>query len=62
MKKPFTKIASVLLGIVALLQLLRVVFGVSAIIGGFAVPLWFSMFGFLIPGILSIMLWRESDQ
>lgn len=61
-KNPFTRIASVIFGVLAMVHLLRVVFGVSVIIGGFALPLWVSILGFLIPCGFSIMLWREAGR
>jgi hypothetical protein len=62
MKKPFTRIGSVIFGIVAVVHLLRLVLGFSMIIGGFALPLWVSFFGFLIPSALAILLWLEAGQ
>jgi hypothetical protein len=62
MEKPFPTIASVIFGVIAVVHLLRLVPGVSIIVGGFVLPLWLSFFGFLIPIMLSIQLWRESGQ
>jgi hypothetical protein len=56
----FTKIASVIFGILSVMHLMRLVFGTSVIVGGFEVPQRVSFFGFLIPAGLSIMLWREA--
>jgi len=58
--KPFTKIASVLLALVALLHLARVILNMDLIVGNSEVPMWVSIGGFIIPLILSIGLWRES--
>jgi len=58
--KPFTKIASILLALVALLHLARVVLNLELIVGSFEIPMWVSIGGFIIPLILSIGLWKES--
>ena len=59
--KPFTKIASVLLALVALLHEARVILKIDLIVGTFVVPMWMSVVGFFITLILSIGLWRESN-
>ena len=58
--KPFTKIASILLGIISLLHLLRLITHWQVTFNGFELPVWFSILGFIIALILSIGLWRES--
>jgi len=65
--KPFSKIASILLALVALAHLGRVildihieVFSVSVWVGYIKIPMWVSIVGFIVPGLLSIGLWRES--
>ena len=58
--KPFTKIAAVLLALVALLHLARVILSLELIVGSTEIPMWVSVGGFIIPLILSIGLWRES--
>lgn len=60
--KPFTKLASLLLGIVALLHLYRLVRPVEILIDGGAVPQWASMVGLAVAGLLSLMLWREARR
>ena len=52
-QKTFTKIATVILGIVALLQLLRIFLGWSVVIGGWMVPMWFSWIAVVVAGSLS---------
>jgi hypothetical protein len=61
MKKPFTKIASVVFGVVAAIHLCRLVFPFSLVVGGFMVPLWFNAIGALIAASLAVLLWRESQ-
>ena len=60
MKKPFTYIAIVVFTLVALLHLLRLVFGWEATIAGLAVPIWLSLLGTVIAGGLAVLVWRES--
>lgn len=52
-------LATVLLSIVAVLHLLRVIFGVEMTAGDVQIPLWISVFGFLVPGTIVVLLWRE---
>jgi membrane protein implicated in regulation of membrane protease activity len=60
--KPMTKIASVILALVALLHLARVLFKTNVLIDTFELPLWVSMLGFTVASLLSFGLWRESKQ
>lgn len=60
--KPFTTVAVVVFGLVALLQLLRVVSGWEVIVNGVAVPIWASGVAFVVAGGLAVMLWREAHQ
>ena len=62
MKKPATLIASVLLGLVAAAHIVRLVLGVEVMIGGRLVPRWLSIPGFLVPALLSVLIWRERDR
>lgn len=57
--KPFTKIAIAVFSLVAVLHLLRLIFGWEVIISGIVVPLWISVAGFVIAGGLAVLLWRE---
>lgn len=60
MKKPFTFLAILVFALVALVHLLRFVFGWEVIISGFAVPMWASILGLLVAGGLAAGLWWES--
>jgi hypothetical protein len=58
--KPFTTIAAVVLGIIALAHLYRLIQPFDVVIGGTIIPQWVSVAGLLVPGVLSFMLWREA--
>jgi hypothetical protein len=60
--KPFTKIASIVMAVVALLHLLRFIVNWKLTINEFDVPLWVSILGFIIAMALSIGLWKESNK
>jgi hypothetical protein len=60
--KPFTLAAALVLGLVALVQLLRLTLGWSVVINGFAIPLWASAVACLVAAGLAVMVWREARQ
>ena len=62
MNKPFTMLAVLVFALVALVHLLRLVFGWEVTINGLAVPLWASVPGIVIAAGLAVMLWRESRK
>lgn len=55
----FTKVASVVFGVVAILHLLRAVAGLELIIGTVSLPAWASWFAFLFVGGLSYWGWKS---
>lgn len=57
--KPFTKIAIAVFSLVAILHLLRLVFGWEVIVSGIIIPLWVSVIGLIVSGGLAFLLWRE---
>ena len=57
---PFTKLAAMLFGLVALAHLYRIVRPFAVTVAGEAVPQWASFVGVVVAGGLSLMLWRES--
>ena len=59
--KPFTKSASIILAIVALLHLARVLLQNAVMVDDVSIPMWVSIVGFIVATILSIGLWRESN-
>lgn len=60
-KKPFTHLAVFVLAVVALVQLLRLVYGWEVVIQGHLVPPWLSLVAFLVAGGLAVTVWRESS-
>ena len=60
--KPFSRIAVLVFGLVALVQLLRLILGWSVVINGFAIPLWASAVACLVAAGLAVMVWREARQ
>jgi uncharacterized membrane protein YkvI len=58
--KTFTKISSLLLGIVALIHLLRLITHFQVSVFNTEVPLWLNAAGVLIASVLSLGLWKES--
>lgn len=63
MMNPFTKIASVIFGIISLLHLLRLTFfHLDIVIASCQVPLWISFAGFVVAAALCIGLWKEANK
>jgi hypothetical protein len=57
--KIFSKIALFLFGLIAILHVLRLIYGVEVKIGSCQVPVWMSYGGFLLFFILFIGMWNE---
>jgi len=60
--KPVTTLVFIILIAVSIAHLLRLIFQVEIIAGGFYVPVWLSIFGFIIPLVLALLLWRENRK
>ncbi len=60
--KPFTTIAIIIFALMAVVHVLRLIFGWEAVINGIVVPMWVSVVGVFIAGGLAVMLWHESRQ
>lgn len=60
--KPFTSLTCVLLGLMALLQLTRLLLGWEIIVNGTPIPLWVSGIAAIVTGSLSALTWRESRR
>ena len=60
--KPFTRIAVVVLWLIALLQVLRFILRWDVTLNGASVPLWLSgLVAALVAG-LAVMVWRERPR
>ena len=60
--KPFTLIAALVFGLVALLQMMRLMLGWPVVVNGFAIPLWASAVACLVAAVLAVMVWREARR
>jgi hypothetical protein len=58
-KKQASLVVAILLWLIALVQLLRVLFRVEVTAGGINIPLWVSILAVIVFGALGIWLWRE---
>lgn len=52
-------VAALVFWLIALAQLLRVLFGLRVIAGGVDIPLWVSILAAVVLGALGLWLWRE---
>lgn len=62
MKKPFTSLAALIFAVIALVHLLRLIYGWMVTIVGADVPMWTSVLGLVIAGTLAAGLWWESRK
>jgi hypothetical protein len=58
--RPFTLIAAIIFGIMALAHLYRLVTHFQIVLGSHPIPEWVSIIATLITGLLAVMLYRES--
>jgi len=58
--KPITAVAVALFGLIALVQLLRVILGWEVTVNGMVVPIWASAAACVVAAALAVLLWRES--
>ena len=61
MKPLITIVAMLLMGISAV-HLVKIIFQVDILVNGMQVPIWLSIFGFIIPLVLALMLWRDEQE
>lgn len=62
MKKPFTSLAAIIFAVITLVHLLRLMYGWVVNIAGGNVPMWTSVLGVVIAGVLAAGLWWESRK
>ena len=60
--KPLITIVAILLMGISAAHLVRVIFQVEILIGGFIIPIWVSIIGFIIPLVLALLLDRENKK
>jgi hypothetical protein len=60
--KPFTLVAALLLGFIALMQGIRFALAWPISVNGMDVPVWASAVACLVLGWIAIMLWREGRR
>ncbi|MCX5831414.1 MAG: hypothetical protein NT140_05945 [Deltaproteobacteria bacterium] len=60
--KPLITIAAILLMGVSVAHLVRIIFQVEILIGGFIIPIWVSIIGFIIPLVLALLLDRDNRK
>jgi hypothetical protein len=60
--KPLITIVAILLMAISAAHLVRVIFQVDIRIGGFIIPIWVSIIGFIIPLVLALLLDRENRK
>lgn len=58
--KPFTNVAIAIFILIAVLHLLRLIYGWEVTLNSVVIPMWVSVMGLLIPGVLAYFLWREA--
>ena len=52
--------AATVFGIVAILHLLRLIYGWQLVIGTWSAPMWLSVAALLLAGTLAVLLWRSA--
>ncbi|HEY3198644.1 MAG TPA: hypothetical protein VGJ57_11600 [Nitrospirales bacterium] len=60
MKRPFTTATIFLLGLIALLHVVRLLLGWEVTLNGVVIPMWVSAMGAIIAAVLAVMIKRES--
>ena len=60
--KPFTRLAVIVLWLIALLQLVRFIVGWQITLNGAPVPLWLSGVVAVLAAALALMVWRERSR
>jgi hypothetical protein len=60
MTKPFTILAVAIFGLVAVIHVLRLIFAWDVTISGLVVPMWVSIAGAILGGVLAVMVKKEA--
>ena len=62
MKRPFTLIAAAIFGLMAVVHAYRLVTHFQITAGSHTLPLWLSIVGIAVTGVLTVGLYRESRK
>lgn len=62
MRRPITLISALVFFVVAAVHVYRIFTRFQIVIGSHHIPLWVSYLGVVIPGLLAVMLLRESKD
>jgi hypothetical protein len=62
MSKPFSKIAALLLIVVAAAHVARLAMNFDVVVDGYQVPMNASIAGATVSGLLALLVWRESSR
>jgi hypothetical protein len=54
-RRAYLLVTAIIFSLVALLHLARIVFGWSAVIGGWSVPMWLSWIALIVTGALALL-------
>ncbi len=57
--KLFTCIGAIFFILIGIIHLLRIMYGVEVMAGTYVVPMWMSYFGFIVPILIGIMIFKE---
>ena len=60
-RRPISGIVAAVMALIALLHLVRFALGSRLEIGGWVVPMWFSVAAAVVFGALAVLLWREAS-
>ena len=56
------RVASIVFGLIAIAQLIRLVMRPTVLVAGSPMPLWPSLLGFIIMGALSLWMWKLTHR
>lgn len=57
--KPAATLVTFLLVVISIAHLVRMILRIDITVGGLHIPVWVSAFGFIVPLLLALLLWRE---
>jgi len=60
--KTFTKLAACIFALMSAVQLVRFILNWRVTVQDLAIPRWISLCAFVVAGLMSAMLWRESRK